>query len=362
MTEFQVRKDNFAEYRVVESDAVEAIVDGQVNLAVERFGFTSNNITYAAVGHKLGYWQFFPPSGDNADGWGVIPVWGFAVVTESKVAGIDVGERIFGYFPPATTLVVQPERISAATFIDSTAHRSQLPVGYNTYRRVEAEPNYNPALDNERMLLWPLLVTSFCLWDALQKNDWYGAKQLVIGSASSKTAIGLAYAIDSDAAAPGAIGLTSQRNLEFVRELGIYKEGIAYDDLSKIDEALPTVIVDMSGNLDVLKHLYSHLGENMKHCVNVGLTHWDKQAGSGGYTFERSEFFFAPSHIQQRLKDWGPDGFAQRTSTFMAETIGKCSDWLNLTTLDGLEGLSDNYSDVCDGRIAPQTGLIVRIQ
>ena len=66
MTEFQVRKDNFAEYRVVESDAGEAIVDGQVNLAVERFGFTSNNITYAAVGHKLGYWQFFPALGADA--------------------------------------------------------------------------------------------------------------------------------------------------------------------------------------------------------------------------------------------------------------------------------------------------------
>ena len=177
MAEFQVRKDAFTESRIVETAAAEAPGDGEVTLKIDRFGFTANNITYAAVGEMLGYWQFFPANGNNPEGWGVIPVWGFSVVVESNVEDIQIGERIFGYFPPATYLVVKPEKVSVATFIDSAAHRANLPVGYNTYRRVEAEPGYNTALDNERMLLWPLLITSFCLWDALQDKLTLGNLQ-----------------------------------------------------------------------------------------------------------------------------------------------------------------------------------------
>ena len=361
MAEFQVRKSEIAENRIVDTDPAQAPGDGEVKLKIDRFGFTSNNITYAAVGEMMGYWQFFPANGNNVEGWGVIPVWGFADVVESNVEDIQIGERIFGYFPPASYLIVKPEKISVATFIDGAVHRSKLPVGYNTYRRVAAEPDYNTAFDNERMLLWPLLITSFCLWDALQEKNWHGAQQIVIASASSKTGIGLAYAIDADQAAPPAIGITSRRNLEFVRRLGLYEESVTYDDFAKISAEMPTVIVDMSGNIDFLGRLYSHLGNNMKHCVNVGITHWDKTPDDGGNNLERSEFFFAPTHIQKRMQDWGQEGFAQRTSTFTADTIGKSRDWLNLSTLDGLDALSDNYSDICGGRIAPDTGLVVKM-
>ena len=201
MAEFQARKDAFTETRIVETDDV-VLSDGQVRLRVERFGFSANNITYAAVGHRIGYWQFFPPSGDAAEGWGVIPVWGFGVVTESRCAAVPIGERIFGYFPPADSLTVEPTSVGLTTFVDGSPHRAKLPAGYNTYRRVAGEPDYNPAFDNERMLLWPLLITSFCLWDSLQQKNWLGARQLIIVSASSKTAIGLAYAAHADSNAP----------------------------------------------------------------------------------------------------------------------------------------------------------------
>lgn len=361
MVEFQVRKDAFVEHRVVSVGDVRRIGDGEVRLAIERFGFSANNITYAAVGHKLGYWQFFPASGDDAEGWGVIPVWGFAVVSESNADDIQVGERIFGYFPPAHTLIVRPARVAATTFIDGSEHRARLPAGYNTYRRVAAEPDYNPDLDNERMLLWPLLITSFCLWDSMQQNAWYDAKQLIIVSASSKTGIGLAYAVDADSSAPATIGLTSRRNLDFVSGLSPYNSAVSYDDLSSIDSSIPAVIVDMAGNAEVLGRLYEHFGDNMKHCINVGLTHWSASAVTDVNLRERSEFFFAPDHISARIKDWGADGFSQRTASYIADTIQSCSEWLQMTPLAGLQELSEIYADVCDGKVAPNTGLIVTL-
>lgn len=360
MPEFQVLKDRFTECRIVEdAPATPALADGQIRVRVERFAYTANNVTYAATGDRIGYWQFFPPGGDDSSGWGIIPVWGFAEITESRSDGLPVGERLFGYFPPATTLDLVPVNVSDAGFVDGAPHRASLPPGYNRYQRVAAEPGYNQAGDGLRMLLWPLHITSFCLWDALQDNDWYGAEQLVIISASSKTSIGLAYALDDDASSPPVIGITSQRNQAFVDGLGLYSESLSYEELDQIDKDKKTVIVDMAGNAGTLSALHTRLGDNMRRCINVGLTHWGDTGSSDGMIRERSEFFFAPAHIQKRFKDWGPDGFAKKTSGFVASTAARSRDWLELTEVDGLAGLAAVHADVCSGQVDASKGLIV---
>jgi hypothetical protein len=289
------------------------------------------------------------------------PVWGFADVIASRVAAVPVGDRLFGYLPPATQLLIKPVSITDQGLVDAAVHRANLPPGYNLYRRVNAEPGYKRARDHERMLLWPLYITSFCLWDALQDKDWYGAQQLVIVSASSKTSIGLAYALAADASAPKVLAVTSERNLDFVNRLGLYDRSVSYETLSAIDSDVPTAIVDMSGSARVLAALHAQLGDNMLHCVNVGLTHWDEAGKAAGIIRERSEFFFAPAHIQKRMKDWGPGGFAQRTSAFMRESTTRSRDWLKLIRIDGLDGLARIYGEVCAGRLSPDQGLMIEV-
>ena len=56
---------------------------GQALLRVDLFGFSANNITYATFGDAMGYWAFFPAR----DGYGRVPVWGFADVVASAVPG-----------------------------------------------------------------------------------------------------------------------------------------------------------------------------------------------------------------------------------------------------------------------------------
>ena len=360
MTEFQIRKDNFATTRLIETEPLN-IDDGEILLHVNHFSFTANNITYAVMGEQLRYWQFFPPHGEAAADWGIIPVWGFATVAQSKAEGIGVGERIFGYFPPASQVKMRPAKVSAATFFDGAAHRAELPPGYNLYRRVTAEPGYDAAMDRERMLLYPLFVTAFSLHDMLQDNDWYGAQQVVVGSASSKTSIGLAYALAEDKNAPSVIGLTSERNLNSVQKLGLYNSVTSYDRLSEIDADKATVIVDMSANGEMLGRLHSHLGDNMRFCSNVGLTHWEAAKPGAGFIRERSEMFFAPVHIQKRMQEWGPEGFEKKSSAFITRTALKSRDWLKMTSVNGLQGLERIYDDVCHGRIAPEQGLIVEV-
>lgn len=360
MTQLQTNKKDFSATRLIQ-DPSPKVDEGDILLAIESFSFTANNITYAVMGEQLRYWQFYPPAGENAKEWGLIPVWGFAKVIQSRCDEIAIGERVFGYFPPANEVKMTPVKISNSGFFDGIAHRAELPPSYNSYRRVSADPKYDPDFDQERMLLFPLYVTAFSLHDMLQSENFYGAEQVVIGSASSKTSIGLAYALDEDPDAPTVVGLTSSRNLESVKQLGLYDQSVSYSKLTDIDASKPTVIVDMSSNGDVLGRLHTHLGDNMKFCSNVGLTHWEDERPGPGFIRERSEMFFAPGHIQKRLQEWGPGEFDKRSSAFIMRTAAKSRQWLTMKQISGLKGLSEIYDDVCHGKLPPEQGLIVRL-
>eukprot|EP01034_Spumella_vulgaris_P045298 gene45298-56422_t len=72
-TTLLVRQNHLAD-TAVRTTADSALQEGEIRVQVDRFALTSNNITYAAMGDMLQYWQFFP-SGEA--GWGIIPVWGF---------------------------------------------------------------------------------------------------------------------------------------------------------------------------------------------------------------------------------------------------------------------------------------------
>ncbi|RBP52796.1 DUF2855 family protein [Arenicella xantha] len=358
MQEFQTNKQDLSKSRIVEAPTFE-LAAGEARLKIDRFAFTANNITYAVLGDKLKYWHFFQPHGDNAEDWGIIPVWGFADVVESKCDDLPVGDRLFGYFLPSNELKVTPTAVSADRFIDASAHRSHLPPAYNMYRRVLSEPGYNKQYDDERMLLFVLHLTSYCIQDMLQQNNWFGAKQIVIISASSKTSTGLAYGLEADADAPTVVGLTSARNLDLVKSLGAYEQAYTYDNLGDIDPTLPTVVVDMSANTDVLSRLHTHLGDNMRFCSNVGLTHWEEPQQVAGINQERSQMFFAPGHIQQRIKELGAQEFDRRSIAYVMHTSAKSREWLKVKELDGVAGLAEVYADIANGKIPADEGLVV---
>ncbi len=376
MTEFQVRKDNLAQSRLVSTSvSSKTVPEGSVVAQTDCFAFTSNNITYGVAGDMLGYWQFFPPAEDDGNTWGVLPVWGFADVTHSNCSQIDIGERLFGYFPPSSHLLLRPASIKDTVFFDGSEHRASLPAGYNRYRRVSNEPGYSSAGDNRagdsraidsramdelQALLFPLYITSFCLWDALTENHWHGAEQIIIMSASSKTSIGLGYALAQDASAPAVLGLTSMTHCDKLGSLNLYGNCIAYDNLADVPN-VPSVIVDMSGNSDLLGRLHTLLGDNMKQTLNVGVTHWEQPRKREGIISDRCEMFFAPSHIQQRFREWGPEVFEQRSTSFLNDAFSKSMSWLNIERLDGLPGLVSVYADVCAGTIPLDKGLIIKM-
>jgi hypothetical protein len=383
--EFQISRNDYNKTQIVASHTHERVLsEGEVLLKVDSFALTANNITYAVVGDKLGYWQFFPPTKGNAnetDGtssdiakehWGILPVWGFADVIKSNNLEVVEGERLFGYFPPASHLVMKPTAVSPTSWIDGSEHRAHLPVGYNIYRRVHAEAElqkkpYDKAFEPYRMLLYPLHITAFSLFDYFNTNDWFGATQLVMLSASSKTSTGLAYGIAQNASSssssmmPTQVALTSAGNKAMVEGLKVYDQTLAYDELEKIDASKPTLVVDMSGNGQLLSDLHHHLGDNMKFCSNVGVTHWEDVQHGPYFNAERSKMFFAPSQLQALIKEHGMSGFEKLSNDYLKHSISESAKWLKITELDGLQEMNDIFGDVCNGKVSPELGLIIKL-
>lgn len=351
---FEVRKDNLERTRITDAPLPE-LDDGEVLVGVDAFALTANNITYGVVAERIGYWRFFPAP----EGWGRIPVWGFGDVVASAHPDLPVGERLYGYFPMSTHLTLRPGRFTGTGLHDASEHRAGLPAVYNAYARTAGETWYDPSMDEERMLLFPLYATSFCIADFLDDKDVYGAEQVLILSASSRTAIGLAYALETALPDLRRIGLTSRRNRERVAGLDLYDTVVTYDRLDDIDTGQATVIVDMSGDGELVSALHTRLGDNMRYTANVGITHHDAGEAGPGVIRERSEVFFAPAHIEKRTRDWGPGEFQKRAFAFWADAAVRSREWLTIERVEGIETWNEVYQAVRDGRAAPDRGFIL---
>ena len=104
LTEMWVDRTDYHHTRVVQGD-MPTPSEGEILVAIDKFAMTANNVTYAASGDMFGYWQFYPT---GEDPWGKVTVWGIAEVLVSHAEGIAVGERLYGFFPMASHVVMRP--------------------------------------------------------------------------------------------------------------------------------------------------------------------------------------------------------------------------------------------------------------
>lgn len=177
---------------------------------IDRFAFTANNITYAVLGDQLKYWQLFPAP----ENFGNIPVWGFGEVIFSRHPAIAEGEHLFGYFPMATHLVIEAADVSKRSLRDAAAHRQGVAPVYNAYARVGTDPAFAGRQGDYQALLRPLFMLSLLVDDFLSENSFYDARCVMLSSASSKTAFGLAHLLHTQRQHIRVIGLTSAANID----------------------------------------------------------------------------------------------------------------------------------------------------
>ncbi|WP_369025044.1 DUF2855 family protein [Qipengyuania sp. RANM35] len=354
MQQVHVAKSDLTNAELVDADAG-PLADGAVRLAVESFSVTSNNVTYAVVGDGFGYWNFFPAP----EGKGIVPMWGHARVIESNCPDVAVGERVYGYLPMASHLDVVPGKVTAGGFVDTAAHRQPMSPIYNQYSRLAADPEHDPSREGERMIFGPLFKTGFLIEYFMRSENWFGADQLVITSASSKTAMGLASVAKHRSPSVRRVGLTSAGNVEFVKASGLYDEVLPYDAVGDI-AARPSVSVDFAGSSNLLRAVHSHLGDNLKYSCLVGVTHVEERgAGTDAIPGPTPTLFFAPDHAVALFKEVGPEQAGQLMAQCWAGFLGDCGNSVTIERHAGLEAARKVFVDMVGGAVDPAKGIVI---
>jgi hypothetical protein len=354
VTDFLVKRDDLRECRIADSAAPE-LERGQALLRVDRFGLTSNNVTYAVFGEAMSYWDFFPAG----NGWGRVPMWGFGEVERSEAEGVEDGTRLYGYLPPSSHLVVTPVDGNGRGFVDGSPHRAALPSAYHRYLAPEGDPFYRADTEEIQMLLRPLFFTSFLIDDQLADEGLVERGPIAISSASSKTAIAAAFLLAQQQAE--LIGLTSPRSAGFVEGLGIYDQVVPYEAIGSLDRG-PATFVDIAGDGEVRAAVHSHYGDDLAHSMAVGMTHWEGLAPGGQELPGPSPvFFFAPDRVVKRSSDWGRVGLESRVADAWHPFCEWTDGWLETIPGEGFEAVQRAYLDVLEGRVDPRTAHVLSL-
>ena len=355
-----IDRDDIAQAALVQ-EAEAPLAPGEVEVRVDSFAMTANNVTYAALGKPIGlfpngkgYWDFFSPGGS---GPGRLPVWGFATVTRSAAEGVADGEQLYGYFPMASHVRLTPGRVNAGGFVDGAGHRAGMPAVYDHYLRVAALGDFVEADRDWWPVFRPLYLTGWLIADQLEDEKDHGADQVLVASASAKTAIGFAHAMKQRADRPRLIGLTSPRGRDFLAGTGLYDDLVLYDDIASLDPAVPSAFVDIAGDGGLTAALHRHFGEALKLNLVVGKAHWDSAPAAR----VPAVGFFAPARVAKRSRDWGPGGFNERMGAAWTAFLTDARTLFRIEACDGPDAALTAYRDAVAGRADPRAGILIRL-
>ena len=339
-----MRPDDLAVCRLVAGESqCEHLAEGEAQLIVERFALSANNVTYAAFGDRLGYWRLFPAPA----GWGRIPAWGYARVIGSRAPALAEGQRMFGLVPMGTYVTVRPAR-DPLGFVDAAPNRAGLSPVYNRYLSVEGEGG------DAALVMRPLFGTSVMLDLVLNEAGFDGARTVVLTSASSKTAYGLAHLLRERPVE--TVGLTSAGRRAWVEGVGLYDAVLAYDEVGDLAAPGGAVLVDFAGDGALVRRLHEQLGDVLRRSVLVGFTHGQAERGVAPLPGPVPEFFFAPDEMSRRGREPGPR-YAAAWRAF-APVVERT---MRIERVTGGDQLVRVYRDLLDGRVDPAVGYVVTV-
>ncbi|WP_241659820.1 DUF2855 family protein [Sphingomonas glacialis] len=354
--EMLVRRDALDQLAINETLAPEA-GEGEVLLQVEAFALTANTVTYAVVGATVGYWNFF----SAPEGWGVVPAWGFARVVASRCPEIAVGERVYGFMPMASHLIVMPGKIGRGLFRDMAPHRQPMSVVYNQYRRLGAELPATPEREALRMLFEPLFLTSFLIEDALRRADFHGGESVVLTSASSKTALGTAYVLRERSPGVQRIGLTSAANRAFVEGTGLYDTVLAYDAIETLAPTGSSVLIDFAGDAALLEAVYAQVAGRIAACLRVGVTHYDAGTAAVAPLDPKPVWFFAPDAATTLIGEIGQDAFNVAVAAQWDGFVELAAGLVQVVEETGIDALQRIWRLQVAGQAKPDIGYCNRL-
>jgi hypothetical protein len=252
--------------------------------------------------------------------------------------------------------------------------------------RCSSDPQYDPspAIEDLTMLYRPLFWTSYWCEDWLFSSQYRGAKKLLISSASSKTAFCLAYLIGKrigrgELSSIQIIGLTSKKNKAFTKGLSLYNEVLDYDLFSSASsysltkETEKWLYIDVAGNDNLNKRVFSHFGSRLVASIALGLTNLSPSSPDASSTkwstntFTQNptapspatlEQFFMPEWLAVRRHQLSIARITSLQNQAWQDLMKDCGSWVKMAHVFGGEGVMAAYEDIVKGGLGPERGLV----
>lgn len=339
----QVSRDDLRRVRVLETSPAQP-GPGEVLFAVERFGFSANNVTYAQLGDTQRYWDIFPAE----TGWGQIPAWGYLRAVASRSGEMEAGRRAFGLCPMATHVLLRPDRGDAAGFRDASIRGSAVSNVYASYFWADSDPAGRRAGD-ALTVLRPVFWLSFTVDQHVAEHDPQ-TSGAIITSASSKAAIGLGHLLRQRGVA--VIGLTSPQHAGFAEETSVYDKVVTYDRPGALAALAGsrTVLIDIAGRQRLRQEIERQIAGRLTSVVVAGRTH----LASG----DETDMFSAPEQILELSRRWGWRDLSRRFTSALTG-FAESATWLTIETARGIDGAARVYQRILDNDSPPAVAHIV---
>lgn len=321
---------------------------GQVHVRVEQIGLSANNVTYAHLGGPAGYWSAFPAGPGRA----TVPCWGFGTVVDSRCAGVAAGERLFGFLPMSTDVVLTPA-VTPDGLDDVAPHRSELHPFYRRYRRVGPPDR----LDGLSTLVRPVFSAAFALAEQVVDDLGDRGGRVVLTSASSRTATALAAQLQ-DLPRLQVTGLTSPRNTRFVEGTGAFAQVLGHDEVGRVPLDLPTVLVDLTRDAALLRALYDHLQPGLSAAWLVGGTHSGSPLDSGELSDPVPRRFFGPALEVTRRAAGDAAGYDDRLHRAEDRFTERAAGWTRVERRTGPDAIVRRWHELLAGRTDPAAATV----
>ena len=201
-------------------------------------------------------------------------------------------------------------------------------------------------------------------------NNYFATKTVVVSSASSKTAFTVAYNIQRRKQRPGSpavriVGLTSQSNLRFTRNLGLYDDIFTYADLASVAStnppSQPLIYVDVLGN----SPLNSRVNEVLSPSVFVSLGMSNPTDGATASVISKEDKgntsvkgFFMPEWLAVRIKQLSSQQIVKLQVEAWDGLMRDCVKWVNIEKIYGTgeNGVILSYRKTLEGKVGADKG------
>lgn len=345
MPQYVLPADALTPLEAIPLDPPAELPERSLWLAIEGFALTANNVSYAVLGERMGYWRFFPAPA----GFGCVPVWGHATVLASAHPDIAAGERLYGYLPMASHALLVADRVRSDSLVDASPHRAGLPAVYQHYRRLPPGPADREA-DALEAVLRPLYSTAWLL-AALAATVPDAA--LILTSASSKTALATAALLRRRGSSPRLIGLTSRARVDGVRATALYDVVLTYEEVDMIAAACEgaAVLYDFAGEAQVRARLHAALTERLQASWMIGLTHHEATGAPGALPGPTPRIYFAPSHWQALATELGARTLESRMAADWPLLLDRAQGWFRIRHGQGAASLTEVWEALVGGSL-----------